>query len=337
MATKSEIKKKLMRKGLVLGKFMPVHTGHVALIDFASNQCDELTIFLCYHKNEPIAGAIRAEWLRKIYSGNSKVEIFPFEYNPIDLPDSSISSRKDSNKWSQVIKKLFPDLRVLCTSEKYGEYVAEFLGIQHVYFNETRSLFSISSSQIRSKPLKFWDFIPSAVQPYFVKKIAIVGSESTGKSTLTENLANHYHTTFVSEVAREIIEHTKDCTYQDLEKIAIHHARSILEKKVNANRFLFIDTEINITKSYSKFLFNRELIVEEWIAKANQCDFYLYLEPDCPHIQDGTRLDEAEKLKLHLCHKEQSKKAQVNYISIAGNWEERFTLACEAINKIFLS
>jgi HTH-type transcriptional regulator, transcriptional repressor of NAD biosynthesis genes len=336
MDAKSQIKKG-MKKGLVLGKFMPVHTGHVALIDFALEHCDELILLLCYHAKEPIDGELRTCWLKEIYSGNPKVRIYPFEYDPVQLSDSSVSSIENSYGWSEIIKKNFPDVTILFSSENYGEYVAEMLGIRHVYFDEKRSFFPVSSSQIRYRPSLFWDFIPAVVQPFFLKKIAIVGSESTGKSTLTERLARHYETSFAAEAAREIIGHTRECTYEDLKNIALYHAQSILQKQNLAKRFLFIDTEIHITKSYSSFLFNRELSTDQWIEKANQCDLYLFLEPDCTFIQDGTRLDEDERSRLDRFHKQQFKNAGLEYISIAGNWEERFILACDAINRTFLT
>ena len=316
---------------------MPVHVGHMALIDFASGQCDELTIFLCYNDNEPIKGDVRSDWLKEIYSGNSKIKIVVYKYDAADLTDSSVSSIEESNKWADMIEAFFPDVNVLFSSEKYGDYVADFLKIEHVYFDPAKKIFPVSSSKIRSQPAKFWSFIPTVVQPFFVRKVAIVGSESTGKSTLTEKLAFLYQTTFVAEAARDVIGHTNDCTYYDLKKIASSHARSILEKQKTANKFLFIDTEITITKSYSKFLFNREFLVEEWIEEANQCDLYLFLEPDCPHVQDGTRLNESEKLKLDIYHQKEFEKTQIKYVSIGGNWEERFTLACDTINKTFLS
>lgn len=326
-----------MKKGLVIGKFMPVHIGHMALVEFALQHCDHLTLFLCYHANEPIDGLLRDSWLRDIYSGNSKVEIFPFKYDPALLSDSSVSSVAAARQWSETIKPLFPGVEVLFSSEKYGEYVAENLGIEHIYFDQKRTSFPVSSSRVIHHPVQFWDFIPPIVRPFFVRKIAIVGSESTGKSTLTEKLAHHYHTVFVPEAAREIIGHTNECTYEDLERIAVRHAESILEKLKLANRFLFIDTDINITRSYSRFLFHRELTTEDWIEKANQCRLYLFLEPDCPHVQDGTRIDQDERYRLNTFHKSEFEEAGIEYISISGNWEERFILAREAIDRTFLS
>ena len=337
MAAKVKAKNECLRQGLVLGKFMPIHLGHMALVDFALQQCDELIILLCFHKKEPIAGSLRTFWIEQIYSANPRINITAFEYDPNQLSDSSESSITDSFQWAEVIKTLFPDLKILFSSESYGKYLADFLKIQHLYFDQKRSLFHVSSSKIRNQPSKYWDFIAPVARPYFVKKIAIVGSESTGKSTLTENLARYYKTLFVAEAAREIIGHANECTYDDLKRIAAKHASSIIEKQNFANRFLFIDTEITITKSYSVFLFNRELETEEWMEKANCCDLYIFLEPDCPHVQDGTRLEEREKLRLDFFHREQFKKAEINYVPVAGNWNERFTLACKLIDESFLS
>jgi HTH-type transcriptional repressor of NAD biosynthesis genes len=128
----------------------------------------------------------------------------------------------------------------------------------------------------------------SLVHPFFVKKICIVGTESTGKSTLAKRLAEHYKTIYVPEMAREIIEETENCTYDDLLKIAQLHTQKISESILAANKLLIVDTDLNITRSYSQFLFNKGLNVDPWIEEVNQFDLYLFLEPDCEYIQDGT-------------------------------------------------
>ena len=60
-----------MKTGLVFGKFMPLHKGHLALIDFALKHCTHLTIILCYTNNEPIKGEIREQWLRKAFENEA--------------------------------------------------------------------------------------------------------------------------------------------------------------------------------------------------------------------------------------------------------------------------
>ena len=102
-------------------------------------------------------------------------------------------------------------------------------------------------------------------------------------------------------------------------------------KERELKRILFIDTDINTTKSYSKFLFHQKLEVENWIEKANKCDLYLYLDNDAPFIQDGTRLSEEDRNKLDSFHKKQLNESGIKYFIINGNWNQRFEKSLKVI------
>lgn len=324
-------------KGIVLGKFMPVHKGHVALIEFALKHCDQLIILLCYHPLEKISGKQREDWLKTLFKDNQKVSIYSHCYNNSALTDSSTSSIENAESWANEIKTLFSDIDLVFSSEDYGEYLANFLNAKHISFDKERLAHTIAASAILKNPFLNWNYIPSVVHPYFIKKIAILGSESTGKSILTEKLAEHYNTAYVPEMARQIINHTNDCTYQNLKQIASLQAETIVEKEKIANRILFCDTELIITKSYSRFLFDRELYVSEWIEQTNRFHLYLFLETDVAFVQDGTRLSGAERVRLNNFHKEELGKAGKHYVIINGDWEERFKAACCEVEKLLIS
>lgn len=326
-----------MKKGLVFGKFMPLHEGHLSLINFGSKKCDNLNVVLCYHQNEIISGDIRHMWLQESLSKFSNVNLVSFEYNENELPDASASSVTVSNIWGKVFKKLLPKIDVVFTSEAYGDYLAEAMQIAHICYDKTRMQNPVSGSLIRANPFKYWDSICNTARPYFVKKIAILGSESTGKSILAEKLANHFNTVYVPEAAREIVEKTKLCTREHLDQIATAHAKSINAQISKANKLLFLDTDLNITKSYSSFLFNLKLSVYKWQEEASASDLYFFLETDCPFVQDETRLDKEQRETLSLSHKKTLQENGINYISIDGNWEDRLNKVTEIINtKFFL-
>ena len=187
-----------------------------------------------------------------------------------------------------------------------------------------------------ANPFKYWNYIPEMVRPYFVKKIAIVGAKSTGKSTLAKMLATHFNTCYVKEIARDIMDRTEDCTPAHLQQITVVHAKEIIAQQAVANKLMFADTELNITKSYSQFLFQQELVVDQWIETANTFDMYLYLDIDCPFEQDGTRLNISSREKLALSHIQQFSKAKINFVGIGGNWENRFNKAVNIIEQHFL-
>ena len=136
-------------------------------------------------------------------------------------------------------------------------------------------------------------------------------------------------------MAREIVEVTDECTELQLQQIAALHAREINEKIKTANKFLFVDTDLNTTQSYSKYLFQRKLHVDDWIVEANQFDVYLFLEADAPHIQDGTRLNKQRRDELNIFHKNELKEYGINFELVTGNWEERFEKSVSIIHKLW--
>lgn len=321
-----------MKNGLVFGKFMPVHEGHLSLINFAKKNCDTLYVVLCYHRKEVIAGEIRLKWMQEALSNYSNIGLLPFEYDNDELPDTSESSVEVSNIWAKAFKKILPQVDVVFTSEEYGNYLADAMQILHIFFDKYRTQIPVSGSLIRSNPFKYWELICSVARPYFVKKIAILGSESTGKSTLTMKLANYYNIVYVEEAGRKIVEKTEYCTPGDLYQIATAHAKEITKQISKANKLLFIDTDLNITKSYSSFLFKRPMSVCQWQEEANESDLYFFLETDCPYFQDGTRLDKEQRETLSLSHKKTLLENRINYISINGNREDRLNRVIEIIN-----
>ncbi len=320
-----------MRRGFIIGKFLPLHRGHLALVDFAQQHCDLLYVLVCSAKTESIDGMVRQQWLYQELGDRPGIRILSFPYNEEKLPNTSVSSREVSQKWAIALKEIVPDAEIVFTSEPYGDYLAEYMNIKHIPFDEKRITAPVSASAILKDPFTNWGYISKVARPWFVKKIVLLGSESTGKSVLAERLATHFNTSHVPEAAREIIEKTDECRFEDLEKIAALHAKRIGQAIGDANMLLFIDTDITITKSYARFLFNRELEVHPWVTEANKADLYLFLEADSPFIQDGTRLGKDQRDQLSLYHKEELRRNNIEYVSLVGSWDERFNLAVAII------
>lgn len=319
-----------MVKGLVIGKFMPLHKGHEALIAFAAQNCDHLTVLLCSTINEPIPGIKREEWLNHHYPQND-IEVCHLEYDEVELPNTSESSIDVSKVWSEKIKEILPNINRLFSSEPYGEFVADFLGIEHQSFELNRTSFPISATEIRNNPFENWDLISTASRPHFVFKVAIVGTESTGKTTLTKKLATHFNTSFAKEMGREIVPKTEECTMDHLHQIAVKQAEEIKKAAAAANKIMFSDTELNITKSYAQFLFKHELIVHDRVEEINQFDLVLYLENDAKYTQDGTRLEISRRDELDQSHRLHFREQKVVFIN--GDWEERFQKSLKHIQQ----
>lgn len=323
-----------MTKAFVFGKFLPFHKGHEAMINFALSKCDFLTVLVCCSDKEGVSSALRMAWIEKAFEKESDIEIRLFNYLESELPNTSESSESVSKIWAGIFKKEFPDYSLLITSEDYGEFVASFMDIQHIAFDIPRNLFPVSATAVRRDLFANWKFLPDSVKPDFAIKVVILGTESTGKSTLSEKLSKHFNCCLVLEAAREIIDNSNDFSFEDLNIVATEHARRIDKSVLADNPIVIIDTDIHTTISYSRFIFKKELETSADIYNSNRAHLYLYLNNDVEYMQDGTRLSEAERNLLDLSHRQVLLDHNIEMVEIRGGWEDRFEKAVEEINKL---
>lgn len=190
-----------------------------------------------------------------------------------------------------------------------------------------------------------------------IRKIVVIGPESTGKSTLCKKLAAHYHTSWVPEYAREYLEkHGPHYTYTDLADIAagqIELEKEALEKfdeekysspsidhlplpSPNSPK-LFIDTDMYVMKVWSEFVFNK---CNNWILnRIAERKYHLYLlcDVDLPWIKDDLREYPELKVrkKLYCFYKDLLVNQEVLWCEISGDYEERFSKAINFIEKAF--
>ncbi len=221
-------------------------------------------------------------------------------------------------------------------SEDYGDKLAEILGAQYIPVDKARSLVPISGTQVRQNAIANWDYLPSCVRPYFLRRVCIFGPESTGKSTLTSQLAAHYQTVYVSEYARGWLDSKNGIgDFEDISWIAQGQIASEDALARQANRVLFCDTDLITTTIWSDVLFGK---CPEWIhTQANQrhYDLYLLLDVDVPWVDDSQRyLPHYREEFLALCVQALESR-QRPYVLINGNWQERFEKACFAVDKLF--
>ena len=316
--------------GMVLGKFMPPHMGHKYLIDFARNYVENLTVLVGTLISEPIPGDLRHRWVK---------ELFP-DVNVLHLTDENPQYPEEHPDfwqiWHDSIRRLIPSgPDYVFASEDYGWKLAEILGAEFVPVDVGREIVPISGTAVRDNPYENWQYIPECVKPYFVKRVCIFGPESTGKSTLTKRLAEHFHTVYVSEYARIVIEANDGrCCIEDIEKIARGQIASEDALVRQANRLLFCDTDLLTTTIWSRELFGK---CPKWVeesANERKYDLYLLLDVDVPWVDDIVRyLPEARKSFFDECEAV-LKKCQANYVVIAGSWSERFEKSCLEVEKL---
>jgi HTH-type transcriptional repressor of NAD biosynthesis genes len=319
-------------KGFVFGKFLPFHKGHEAMIRFARQYCNSLTVLVCCSNREDIPSDIRVGWIEETIVDDLAIEVIAFNYDENQLPNTSVTSENASLKWAVAFRQLLPSHGMVVTSEPYGNIVAAHMGIRHIPFDLSRSIVPISATSIRTDLFGNWQYLPQAVKPYYAKKVVLLGTESTGKSTLTALLAEHFGATAVAEVGRTLIPDSNDFSMADLYKVAEAHARYIEKATRGDKPLIVVDTDVHITQSYAQFFFNASLQLPREVYEANKAGLYIYLTKDAPYVQDGTRLDEDYRNKLDESHKQVLARAGVNYTEVSGSWTERLRVAISKIN-----
>ena len=323
-----------MCNAFVFGKFMPFHSGHEAMINFALTKCDFLTVLICCSDKELLPASVRQKWMLTTFAHVPNIEILTYDYNEEELPSTSVASKDVSKVWSDLFKLLFPDCSMVITSEPYGDMVAEFMGIRHIPFDMEKKLYPVSATKIRADAFGNWDYLPESVKEDFITKVVILGTESTGKTTLTNRLSQHFQSAAVLEAGREVVADSNVFSMDDLQEIAQLHAGRIADASVGKSPLLIIDTDIHITLSYARFAFDQLPDVDEVIYRRNKADLYLYLNNDVAYVQDGTRLSEEDRNKLDFSHRETLERYCVKYEEITGDWEERFNKSVALIERL---
>jgi len=177
-------------------------------------------------------------------------------------------------------------------------------------------------------------------EPNNLIKVVLFGPESTGKTTLSKQLAEHYNTEWVPEYAREYLQdkwdsEQKTCEPHDLLPIAYGQMRLENELAKKANKVLICDTDLLETKVYSEAYYDStcDPLIEKY-ALQNTYDLYFLTYIDTPWVADDLRdkPDEREQMFAHF--KEALEKSNRKFIKLRGDKASRLSKAVEHIDKL---
>jgi HTH-type transcriptional regulator, transcriptional repressor of NAD biosynthesis genes len=331
MATESEG----MKRGFILGKFMPPHAGHITLIQSAKALVDELTILLCSLPDDPIAGETRLEWLRELFPDcRIRWQSKPVPQQPIDNPEFW-------GIWERIVAKHHPErIDYVFAGEAYGVELARHVGGTFVPLGarilnaDPKGIGGLKASDIRADPWSYWEFLPHAVRSHYSVTICLHGIESVGKSTLSERLADHYSTTVVPEYGRSHCEtHGTDCREPDLMLIGEAQQAMIESARPWANHLLIADTDALMTAAWSQMMIG---YMPDQLLCHRKADLYLMLGTDAPFVDDGTRVYKStkERERFNRIARDALVISRTNFIEISGSWDERFDAAVAAIDAV---
>ena len=324
-----------MTRGLVCGKFMPLHRGHQSLIERAFGEVDELTVAV--YDSAP-AGSyprmpveLRTRWLRDLYPGLAAV--VPLDDPLRDDPLLAVQPRS-APVYAAQLGPLGPFDRVYSSETRYEDF-ARKLGAELVVVDAV----PISGTQIREDVYRHRAWLDPRVYASLVEKVVFVGTESTGKTTLAQTLAERLETLWAREYGRELwIERDGALSFADYLLIARTQHEREEALRPDARRVLFCDTNAWTTLHWSLRGYGCADARLWELADATMADYRWFLcADDFSWIQDGWRDmpgGEAHRFQLRLQSDLDAR--GVSYAVLAGPLEQRVervlrTLSTEAM------
>ena len=170
-----------------------------------------------------------------------------------------------------------------------------------------------------------------------------MGGESTGKSTLTINLANRFNTNYIDEAGRNISERSGTdmlMLSEDFTEILIQHKLNEIKAIEQSNKVLFIDTDTLVTQFYMNFLddpgIEKNKTLSDAIDGVNAYDLILFLEPDVAFVQDGDRSEviRGDRVKYSEHIKDLIRSHGKPFLTVSGSYRERYETAVKEVKKL---
>ena len=333
--------------GMFGGKFLVVHQGHVRAMQKAAAMVDSLYVIVTYNVEleqnsyfnhsviTPISIEQRLRWWHQIIKDINNVSVHAVE-------ETNINNEPDWESCADRIKAVVAKpIDVVFSSEpSYGHYFSRlYPNAKHIVIDPNRQAYPISATRIRNEgAIKHWRQLPDVVKPYFAKSVVIVGTESTGKSTLVSKLAEYYETCLVAEAGRHFYEAigAEIVLYEDFSAIAYEQKHQERQARKVANKVFFIDTEAITTQYFSMaYLQARQAVLDE-IAKLQNYDLWLFLEPDVEWVADGLRSFGEVKVreKNNRLLKGLLAEFGIDYHVISGDYDKRYHKAVSLVDKL---
>ncbi len=314
------------RLGMVLGKFLPPHLGHLYLVEFAHRFVDELTVVVGTLPGELIAGELRHRWMTELCPRARVVHLTD------DNPQEPSAHPEFWTIWRQSLLRALPappDL--VFASEAYGERLAQELGARFVPVDPARAVMPVSGTAVRADPLGQWAYLPDCVKAHYAVRVCVMGPESTGKSTLVARLAAHYQTVGVPEYARTYLEQrAREPVAEDMSVIAMGQVASEDALARRANRVLICDTDPLTTRLWSELLFGA---CDPRVASLERSyPLTLVTDAEVPFVPDPVRYRPDDRRAFLASCVSALEQAGRPFVILRGDWAQRFDAARKAID-----
>lgn len=353
--------------GIYFGTFAPCHVGHFEQIVRAKRENNQALIIVSGYDGDRgdqagMSLTNRVKAMRELLKDDENVEV-------LTLDETNIPKYPDG--WSPWLKMLqtsvenaVQNLSLSFNSTTFYVGEAEYIEPLQTYFDQVwpnvdviitqvdRKITGISGTSIRENPLLNWDYVMRPFRRFFVKNVLIIGTASTGKTTLTRDLARRYSTSYSLEYSREY-QTTRQVKDDELD-IKDMHAIGIGQFELNrkhihspgTRKLFFADTDVMTTKLYTKLYvdessYEKIAPVFDYYISLQTWALIIVLPPTTNYVDDGFRdmsqADEESRQKMHkmfLDEIEAQGLSSVTKVLKGKTFQEKYDEAHELVNEI---
>ena len=313
-----------MTRGLVLGKFAPLHKGHQLLIETGLAETDKLTV-LIYNALETtnIPLNVRADWIRKLYP---QTEVIEARDGPTVVGDTP----EIKNLQERFILKILGGTNIthFYSSEFYGDHVSNALGAIDRRIDSQRLSVPVSGTSIRNRPFDNRLFLDPLVYRDMINWIVFLGAPSAGKTTICETLANVLNTVWMPEYGREYWDKhnlNRRLSVDQLVEIVEGHRNNEDEKSYEANEHFFIDTDASTTRLFSLYYHNKvHPQLESYYQECkSRYDLFFLCDDDIPYDNTEDRSGELNRSEFQQAIRLDLQERQIPFTTLSGTVDKR--------------
>ncbi len=342
-------------QGVIIGKFYPPHAGHRHLIASAAAQATKLAVVVLGNRFENITVVDRVKWLAAEFDETNVTVVGMPNDCPEDYDSPEIWKAHNESLRIALKMKGITTIDGVFSSEEYGAELAEHFGAEHIMVDNARTAYPVSGTLCRDDLTAAWRNIIKPARQDMAVRIILVGAESTGTSTLTKALTEHYRTRYAELV--DVPEFGRQYTYDKLAAVRAQNHDAIVSDLVwTSEDFTVIGERQNEmeneaaarcplviadTDSLATTLWERFYIGEgshgsyRALDQLPHRDIYLITDHEGVDFEDdGWREGEHRRAEMTEWFKEELTAAGHSWILVTGDHVRRMTTATGIIDLI---
>jgi HTH-type transcriptional regulator, transcriptional repressor of NAD biosynthesis genes len=297
---------------VVLGRFDPLHRGHMFLVDAARALAHATTVVVRTRETDAVAGDLRVAWCRELFGAAAALAIDPPAAPPTDLAFWE--------HWAGGVRPLAPHADVVVAADREAWRLADVLGVAFVLIDPDRLAIPISATQIRANPLAAWQDLSPPARAHYARRVVLLGPEVSGKTTLANALARRLATVCVPEQAR-VVAQRRGGVLRAADLAVLAAAQDACEDALarHANRVLVCDTDARSLELWGERMFG----AAPRLARRAP-DLYVLPEP-LPFGDDAARRQFARRCR------DAAQASGAPWLEVRGTVDERVAQVVDAI------